>query len=442
MRSHRGAWTWLLRKEWRDLISSRSWWVMFALMGPLVGVSFINAVRSYAEVSGQGGTAAALSDTLFPLDGIVAPTFSAYEIAASFLLPFVTIRAVAADRQSGALKLELQQGLRPISMMGAKGLVLGIAWLLAGLPIVIAGGLWAGYGGTLYAPEVMSLLIGHMLNAGLVIAFAAAAASLSEHPSTAAILVLTFTVGTWVLSFVAAFEGGLWEQIASYTPSEMLQAFRRGLIRLDLVIAGLIFITAGFVLAAIWMRLGVPLRRKGAESTAVLAICAGLVIGASFVRLSWDVSENQRNSFSESQTAVLGSIRAPLHIRVHLAPEDPRRFDLEQQTLSKLRRTMPNVTVSYISQTSTGLFEQTSANYGELWYDLGGKQAVSQITTPRGVLDTIYELAGVPLPQEGSASQPGHPLVAQPVGAFSLFYIAWPLAVLGLGLFLQRRRLT
>ena len=424
------------------MVSSRSWWVMFALMGPLVGVSFINAVRSYAEASGQGGTAAALSDTLFPLDGVVAPTFSAYEIAASFLLPFVAIRAVAGDRQSGALKLELQQGMPPIAMIGAKGLVLLLAWLLAGLPIALAGVFWASYGGSLYPPELMSLLIGHVLNAGVVIALAAAAASLSEHPSTAAILVLTFTVGTWVLSFVAAFQGGIWEQIASYTPSEMLQAFRRGLIRLDLIIAGLIFIAAGFVLAAIWMRLGAPLRRKAVESIAVLTVSAILLIGASFVRPNWDVSENQRNSFSESQTAILSSIRTPLRIQAHLAPEDPRRFDLEQQTLSKLRRTMPDVTVAYVSQTSTGLFEQANANYGEIRYDLGGKKAVSQITTPRGVLDTIYELAGVPLPQEGSASQPGHPLVAEPRGAFSLFYIVWPLAAFSLALFFQRRRLT
>ena len=96
-------------------MSSRSWWVMLALVGPLVGVSFINAVRSYAEASGQGGTAAGLADALFPLDGVVAPTFSALEIAASFLLPFVAIRAVAGDRLSGALKLELQQGMAPIS---------------------------------------------------------------------------------------------------------------------------------------------------------------------------------------------------------------------------------------------------------------------------------------------------------------------------------------
>src|ERR1700674_3724420 len=287
--SHSSAWKWLLKKEWRELMSSRSWWVMLAVIGPLVGVSFINAVNSYAEASGKGGTAAGLADALFPLDGVVAPTFSALEIAASFLLPFVAIRAVAGDRVSGALKLELQQGMAPISMMGAKALVLAAGWLLTLVPIVLAGILWMSYGGSLYAPEIGSLALGHLLNAAMVIALAAAAASLSEHPSTAAILVLTFTVGTWVLSFVAAFQGGIWEQIAGYTPSEMLQAFRRGLVRLDLVLAAFVLIAASLVLAAVWMRLGVPVRRRATESVAILCGAAVLAFAASFVRPSWDV---------------------------------------------------------------------------------------------------------------------------------------------------------
>jgi hypothetical protein len=440
--SHSGAWKWLLKKEWRELMSSRSWWVMLALIGPLVGVSFISAVRAYAEASGQGGAAAGLADALFPLDGVVAPTFNAYEIAASFLLPFVAIRAVAGDRTSGALKLELQQGMAPVSMIGAKALVLGGGWLLAGVPVFLAGVLWASYGGTLHAPEIGSLALGHLLNAGIVIALAAAAASLAEHPSTAAILVLAFTVGTWVLSFVAAFQGGIWEEIARYTPSEMLQAFRRGLVRLDLVLAALVLIAASLVLGAVWMQLGMPVRRKLAESLAILCVAAVLAYGASFARPSWDVSENERNSFPETQAAVLSQITAPLRIEAHLAREDPRRFDLEKQTLSKLRRTMPNVTVEYVSDTATGLFEQAREHYGEIWYDLGGKRIVGRAATTDGVLDAIYELAGIAAPQEGEAGHRGHPLAAQPAGAAALFYVAWPLAVIGLAVLIQRRRLA
>src|SRR5258708_20503636 len=160
-------------------------------------------------------------------------------MGASCVVRLVAIGAIAGDRTGGALKLELQQGMTPLSMIGAKALVLGVGWLLAGVPIVLAGILWVSYGGSLYTPEIGSLTLGHLLNAGIVIALAAAAASLAEHPSTAAILVLAFTVGTWVLSFVAAFQGGIWEEMAGSTPSQMLQAFRLGLLRLDLVLSAL-----------------------------------------------------------------------------------------------------------------------------------------------------------------------------------------------------------
>jgi hypothetical protein len=190
------------------------------------------------------------------------------------------------------------------------------------------------------------LVLGHLLNAAIVIALAAAAASLSEHPSTAAILVLAFTVGTWVLGFVATFSGGIWELIA-YTPAEMLQAFRRGLVRLDVLLAAMVFIAAALAIAAVWMRLGVPLRRKLMETVAI--VCAAGVLGllVSFANPSWDVSENERYSFDEMEEALLETITAPLKITVYLAPEDPRRFDLEGQVLSKLRRTMSKVSVEY-----------------------------------------------------------------------------------------------
>ena len=89
-------------------MASRSWWVMLLLIGPLVGMSFISAVRTYGELSGVNGTAAGVGEAFSPLIGVWAPTFSACELAAAFLLPFVAIRLVSGDRQSGALKLELQ----------------------------------------------------------------------------------------------------------------------------------------------------------------------------------------------------------------------------------------------------------------------------------------------------------------------------------------------
>src|SRR5207249_5059751 len=44
-RSPHSVW-WLLKKEWRELVSSRAWWCLLIAMGPLVGVSFISAANT------------------------------------------------------------------------------------------------------------------------------------------------------------------------------------------------------------------------------------------------------------------------------------------------------------------------------------------------------------------------------------------------------------
>src|SRR5437867_11143462 len=87
-------WVWLLSKEWRELLSSRAWWVMLAAIGPLVGVTFISAVNTYGEASGLHGKAAGVGEAFSPLVGIWAPTLSACELAAAFLQPFVRIHMV------------------------------------------------------------------------------------------------------------------------------------------------------------------------------------------------------------------------------------------------------------------------------------------------------------------------------------------------------------
>ena len=440
MRSHKSPFAWLLEKEARELVASRSWWVMLVTIGPLVGVSFISAVRTYAEASGLNGTAAGVGEAFSPLVGVWAPTFSACELAAAFLLPFVAIRLVSGDRQSGALKLELQHPMPAIARVSAKALVLLAAWMVAFAAPLVAIVLWRTYGGAVYPPELAAILLGHILNAGLTVALAAATASVSEHPSTAAILTLTVTVGTWVLAFVAAVQGGVWDRAAGYTPTAMVAEFQHGLVPLDAVLVSLTLIAAGLLIAAIWMRLGVSVRRRASESVLVAAVSTALVVLWTLVTPSWDLSENRMNSFPEGDEQTLRHIAGPLRIEAHFAPEDPRRADLEHRALSKLRRVMPGVQVQYVSATSIGLFEQTAPHYGEIWYDLHGKRTMSRTTTAEGVLETIYELAGVSAPVETDEPFRGHPLATPPEGAAPVFYLVWPALVLAAALIVRRRR--
>jgi ABC-2 type transport system permease protein len=430
----------LVAKEWRELLASRAWWVMLLLIGPLVGVSFISAVQTYAEASGLNGTAVGVGEAFSPLIGVWAPTFSACELAAAFLLPFVAIRLVAGDKQSGALKIEAQHPMPAFARIAAKALVLVAGWLVATAAPLLGVLLWITYGGSVYAPELGAVIAGHLLNAGLTIALAAAASVIADHPSTAAILTLGVTVGTWIVNFVAAVHGGIWERIAGYTPTAMVDAFQHGLVRLDVLLIAAVLVIAGLQLAAIWMRIGAPMRQRALASIGLAAATTAAIFVCAMARPSWDLSENRGNSFPVSDEAALRAIHTPLRIEVHLAPEDPRRADLDHRALSKLRRVMPNVRIDYVSATSIGMFEQTNPNYGEIWYEMSGTRVTSRVTTAEGVLESIYDVAGLEAPAaENEDEFRGHPLAHPPAGAPIVFYVAWPLAVAVLA-FVQSRR--
>jgi hypothetical protein len=163
------------------------------------------------------------------------------------------------------------------------------------------------------------------------------------------------------------------------------------------------------------------------------------VVSGSAARSSWDLSENRMNSFSEADEQALARIRAPLGIEVHLAPEDPRRADLDRKAIAKLRRVLPALHVQYVSATSIGLFEQNTPHYGEIWYELGGKKEMSRATTAESALETIYDLAGVKPPIENDDVFRGHPLAVAPKGAAAVFYGIWPALVVVSAFFIRRR---
>src|SRR4029079_12157951 len=125
--------------------------------GPLVGHAFATAVDVYGEASDAGGGPAARAQGLSPLDGIVVPTFGAYAIAAMLLFPFVAIRAVAAEKENGALALLVQSRVNLGTMVIVKFVVLLVAWIVAWVPGVAALAMWRASGGHLYGPEVVTV---------------------------------------------------------------------------------------------------------------------------------------------------------------------------------------------------------------------------------------------------------------------------------------------
>ncbi len=66
---------------------------------------------------------------------------------------------------------------------------------------------------------------------------------------------------------------------------------------------------------------------------------------------------------------------------------------------------------------------------------------MSHLTTAEGVLETIYDLAGVAA-ADGDRRDVfrGHPLAVPPKGAGAVFYGIWPAVIVAAALFTRRRR--
>jgi ABC-2 type transport system permease protein len=419
----------LLRKERRELFTSRAWWILLVIIGPLVGHSFITAVNLYAEASGVGGGPAALAQGLSPLDGMLTPTLGAYDLAATLLFPFIAIRIISSERESGAWKLVQQWPPGMGAVLSVKALALLMGWVIAWVPALIALGLWTAYGGHLAAGETLNLFLGHFLIAGIIAGVSVAAAAILPGGANAAILVLAFTVGTWALDFIAAGRGGLIREMAGFTPTAALRSFEQGQLRWNVVVVSLLVGLLGFALAGAWLRMGQSSRVRMLQSIRIVILFALVLFAAAALPFSNDVSENRHNSFSVPDEKVLSTIRQPLKITIYLAAEDPRLTDFERNILVKLKRSVHRVPVIYPLAGSSGLFE-ASGQYGEIWYEYGGRKVTSRSTTEPIVLDTIYQLTGVAAPAtRDDPEYPGYPMSKTPRGAALLFYALWPAAV-------------
>ena len=195
----------LLVKELCEILGGRALWIMLLLLCPLVGFSFAEALRLYGEASAAAADSPIMASGLSPLDGILVPTFGSFYVAVTLLFPFVAIRALGSEKESGAVRLLLQLPYRLPVLIGIKLAAVWAAWLIAA---AAAGGsailIWLLLGGHLAPPELFNLLLGHALYGLLIGAIAMFAASIADSSATAAIITLAFTIGSWVLDFTTA----------------------------------------------------------------------------------------------------------------------------------------------------------------------------------------------------------------------------------------------
>jgi hypothetical protein len=355
------------------------------------------------------------------------------------LLPFVVIRLVGHERQTGAWKLLLQARPSVATQLGVKLVVLFGAWVVAWLPVLLALVLWRGAGNHLDWREIGAVALGHWLFGAFTMGVAAAATVLTRNEASAAIVTLGITIGTWAVDFAGAVQGGVFRTLARFTPTAVLHHFEQGLVRVGDATVLLVVSIVAFAVAAVMLDWRQPTTRRRARLTGLAVGGLALLLISSRVRASADWSEDQRNSFSPADAALLGRIRDPLRIEAHLAPEDPRRADFERGVVAKLERAVPEMSVAYSSASRTGMFEAPGTGYGEIWYRIDERRKMSRSTTGPIVLELIYELAGMTAPTPQEPAYPGYPLVRAPKWIWLWLFVLWP-GVIALSWFGARAR--
>ncbi|MER9228427.1 ABC transporter permease [Mesorhizobium sp. M0664] len=421
----------LLAKELREMASGRPLWTMLLMLCPLVGFSFFQAVSLYGETSATALTSPGLASALSPLDGVLVPTFGGFYVAVTLLFPFVAIRVLGHEKESGALRLLIQLPYRPPTLIGAKLVAVFAAWLIASIPALSALAIWEFMGGHLFVAETLNLVLGHLLYGLLVGAIALFAAALTESAATAAIVTLGFTLGSWVIDFAAASQPDLLGWSSRLSLTQTLHTFELGLLSLSLVVGVLAAILGFAALAAIWLPMGATVRIKLVRSLICLVATCLVMVAATQIRWSADATEDRRNSFSLADQQALAQLSDQLTVTVHLAPEDPRYADLRTSVLAKLERVIPRIVIRFAGDQQSVVGSASDESYGEVEYSYGGRSAVSRSTGTEEVLPLLYGLANVPLPvpATGAGDYPGYPLVAAPWIALPWFVGGLPLLV-------------
>jgi ABC-2 type transport system permease protein len=421
----------LLAKEVRELLSGRALWTMLLLLCPLVGYSFFQAVALYGEASAAARDQPQVATSLSPLDGILVPTFGGFYVAVTLLFPFVAIRALAREKETGALKLLVQLPYRISTLVTAKLTAIIVVWLIAAIPVAASLLLWLSFGGHLNPLETSNLLLGHLLYGLLIGAIALFAAAISDNSATAAIVTLAFTIGSWVLDFALAGQSGALGWISKLSLTQALRTFEQGLFSVALALAMCAAIIGFATLAAIWLHPGTSIHKKLARTILCVGVAGGTILAAATeLRKTIDVSEDKRNSFPAADQRALARLHEPLIITVHLAPEDPRYVDLQRNVLSKLERVVPNVTIHLVTAGQSVIGSAGEESYGEIEYSYGGQAAKSRSTSHREALPLIYGLADVPAPTPQTGEDyPGYPLVADEWIALPWFFVAFPLLI-------------
>ncbi len=432
----------LLVQEIRNILLSPALWGLLVILSMLVGYSFIQAVALFSQASQTALTYPELASGMNPLEGIFVPTFGAYYLIETLLLPFIILRLIGHDKQSGTLKILLQLPLSTFALNGVKLAAMAFVWLLLLVPAIATVINWLILGGVVYYPEILTLFLGHSLYSLTIICIAMFATAVSRSLPTAAMICLSVTLGCWVLDFAVGSGQGWLGILNNWSLTTLLRQFESGLLSLTSITNFLILALLFFIAAAVWLHPGKRLRYKIRSSLLIIIVLLLAVVSTNQLSGYMDVTENQQHSFNPADVRALRQMNKPLTMTIHLAPEDGRYYDLNHEVLAKLKRVVPDLRLIFADTASNGLFAASGSDtYGLIEYQYAGQKEQSYSNSPEEILPLLHKLAGQQVTRDKLQSYSGHPLIADASSSKIWFYLLLPLLFLLTAGLIQRLQL-
>jgi ABC-type transport system involved in multi-copper enzyme maturation permease subunit len=428
-----------MRRELAIAFRARATWIVLAVTALLVGHGFVLAIDVFSTASRSALAAALQAKEMDPLVGVVRPTLGAVDLALILLGPILAARVLAVEKERGtfgALCLQLGSTNRVVFQ---KLLAAGCATSVMLVPAILCLGLYRALGGHLGMGETAVAFAGEALHLGIVVAASIAAAAWTRTSAQAATVAILIAMSSWLVDAGEGFAALAWlGTMEAWSIERHVAPFQHGIVAIG---PGL-WLVAATVLGVLMALVGASLDRtprRRALIAAALTVAAGIVLaGASRVRIAYDATEQRRASLPPDVVTALRSFAEPIALEVGLDRDDSRRRQLESDVLAKLLLARSDLRVAFPLDTRAN-----EGDYGRIVVRVGSSIRETRSTSRKEIVTLVLEAAGARAADWTMAPYSGYPLVVEGAARNAAAFFAYgifPLAFLGAGLALSRRR--
>jgi ABC-2 type transport system permease protein len=206
---------WIIcRKELASYFVSPVAYILLVIFGLVIGYFFWFLLGRFVVM----GIEMQMRGQMFPMnlnEEIIRPLLGNTAVIGLFLIPMITMRLFAEEKRTGTIELLATSPVRDFEIIAGKWLA---ALALYACMLIFTGlnlAFLFRYGNPDWKPLLVSYL-GLLLQAGALLAIGTFISTLTKNQIVAGAVTFGVLILLWVLSWLTAFESGLWARVLAY----------------------------------------------------------------------------------------------------------------------------------------------------------------------------------------------------------------------------------